>query len=312
MTPMVPVDVFGELVLAKMEKFNPSGSHKDRPARLIVRSLLRSGNLPGRLIVSSSGNFANAVAYHTQGEGVGLTVVTDVLSPPAFAALLRTYPHVDVRVVDNPDASGSHLAARLKLIERLREATPTAVVIDQYTDRRLPIAYEESLAREVVIQAGDTVGAVFVPVGTGATLSGLLRYRARNGMHWPVFAVDADGSNLFRCAQGVKRRLSGYGNAGPTKIVSELAGEPYYVVHVSDSRAVDMCHRAWQRDRLSVGPSSGATLSAVARVLERRPDLLPHTGPIVAILPDGGQNYASTVFDEGWLSSVGLSSVPAV
>ncbi len=310
-TPIVQVELTFGWALAKLEKFNDSRSHKDRSGRLIAQSFRRTRR-PGtqrRYLVSSSGNFATAIAYHTQEDEVEVIVITDVLSPRGFVDGLKAYPHVRVIVVNEPDATGSHVDARLKMIERLMQENPDSINIDQYNDRRLPIAYEETLAPEIDAQLGNDAGSVFLPAGTGATLHGLLNYKRKYGRRWRVFAVDAEGSNLFRPPQGAKRRLPGYGNAKPTGLIRELNDEPFHVVHVTDHEAIAMCHRLWQKGRLFVGPSSGATMAAIEKVLVRRPDLIPDYGYPVAILPDGGEHYVTTVFNDDWLIENGFGQI---
>ena len=79
---------FGGHLYAKLEALNPGGSIKDRPAREILASALRGGEVgPGTLIVeSSSGNMgiglAQACAYH----GLRLICVVVRLSLPSARA----------------------------------------------------------------------------------------------------------------------------------------------------------------------------------------------------------------------------------
>ena len=139
-TPLMELDLGPGLgyVLAKLEMYNPSGSHKDRPGRLITGALRHNGLLkPGaRLLVPSSGNFAGSIAYHTATDRVEVVTITDVLSPVEFRDRLRNYPHVRVEVVNDPNETGSHLKARLRLLDDLRLQHPDAIEINQYRDRR--------------------------------------------------------------------------------------------------------------------------------------------------------------------------------
>jgi cysteine synthase A len=302
-TPLQPLTIAGREVLCKLEGLNPSGSHKDRPARALVESLRAGGRLTSgavcRLLVSSSGNFARAVAHHTAAEaGVEVVVVTDVLSPAPLIRGLQVYPHVRVIVVNEPDATGSHLLARKRVIRDLLAGDPASIFLDQYDNPLIPAAYEQSLAPEIERQAPGRLRNLFVPVGTGATLSGLLRHRRKSGRGWRAFAVDAEGSGLFRPPRhGTRRGLSGYGNGHPTGLLREAWEEIDHVVYVADREALLMCRWLMRRHGLCVGPSSGATLAAVAKVAARRRDLLPPGELSLAILPDRGDCYGELLND---------------
>jgi threonine synthase len=99
-TPPQQIRVCGRPVLCKLEREHESGSHKDRAARLLVESLRRHGHR-ARLLVSSSGNFARAIAHHTRRENAVVTVVTDVLSPCSLLAPLQEYPHIRMVVMSS-------------------------------------------------------------------------------------------------------------------------------------------------------------------------------------------------------------------
>ena len=310
-TPIVAFETQTTSVLAKLEQCNPSGSHKDRPARLIIEALFRSGRLSpdARLLVSSSGNFARAIAYWTASSGVLVEVYTDVLSSAGQISSLWAFPHVRVNVIDEPDATGSHLKARLRLIAEAQSRDPKAVFIDQYQNFLLPLAYEQTLAQEIEEQTRGDVSAVFVVVGTGATLNGILQYKIQHAARWRVIAVDAAGSALFHVPpSGTKRRLPGYGNGLRTGLVKALPAGLDYVVHVTDWDVVMACHEM-RRIGLNVGPSSGAIVAAVDYVAQFRPELLGGYGRPLLIMPDGGEHYEDTVYSPEWLCSKGLGGM---
>lgn len=286
----------GHTIHCKLECENSAGSHKDRPARWLLTHLRSAGRIGGdgtrQLLVSSSGNFAKAIAYHSLGDKVEIVVVTDVLSPHGFIEQLSAFPHVHVHVVDEPDSTGSHLAARLRLVDQLLKQNPDMIFIDQYKNPLIPEAYEKTLGPELTAQIGGEMGAVFLPIGTGGTLNGLIHHRANRGGSWSFFAVDAEGSGLFRPPlHGAIRTLSGYGNGRPTNLLEEVHDLIDHVVFVTDVEAISMCRRMHRTEGLCIGPSAGATLAAFEKTALRRPDLLPSDLPRVAILPDRGDVY---------------------
>jgi cysteine synthase A len=295
--------------LAKLENHNPTGSHKDRAAPFYVDALAATGRLRAgsEILISSSGGYGRSLAQETLHRNVKLHVITDVLSSPGQIRSLANFPHVRVTVVDDPDETGSHLAARKRLIQELLRQDATRVFADQYDNFILPMAYAETLAPEIYRQTHGLVSAIFVVVGTGATQNGILQYKVQHGVRWRVIAVDAVGSALFHTAPaGAKRRLPGYGNGLRTGLVAALPKGLDAVVHVRDEEVVAACQHL-RREGLMLGPSSGAAVAALDYVVGSHPELLSGPGMPVLIMPDGGEHYLETVYDDGWLRSKGLN-----
>lgn len=314
-SPIQEVAAGGRSVVCKLEKYNPSGSHKGHASRGIVEDLWARGVIrygqQTRLIVPSSGNFAVGMCDHAlEHKGVELDVVTDTLSPHAFTERLRNYPRVQAHVVNNPDETGSHIRARLEKIRDLVKLDPDRVgtrrntrtfIVDQYDNPRVPVAYEGTLVTEFFQQMQGDVSAVFAAAGTCGLLGGFELYRRKRGLSFPIFAVDADGSCLARRPRhGACRRLPGYGNGIVTGLARAVIPNIEFWAYVEDHEAVEMCHRLVRRNHLLVGPSSGAILAAVEKVAQCHPELIP-AGNIIAVLPDGGEVYADSIFDAEWL-----------
>jgi cysteine synthase A len=153
----------------------------------------------------------------------------------------------------------------------------------------------------------EDLAAVFVAVGTGGLANAPVNFRQRFGLNYKIFAVDADGSCLARPPRhGARRRLSGYGNGKDTFLAAQVRPYLDHWIFVDDEEAVAMCHRVLRDQSLCVGPSSGAVLAAIEKMTTWRSHVLPKTGNVVAILPDGGEPYSQTVFNPSWLRRNGL------
>ena len=278
-----------------MEQFNPSGSHKDRPGKLITSSLRQtgrfapSGGKKPTFGVLSSFNFANAIAFYTVDDHGELVVVTDLLSSPESRAALRAYPHVRLKVVNKPDASGSHVHARRDWLARFQEKVPSTIFIDQYRDRRVPLAYETTLCREIDEQTDGYVGAIFVRLEPLASLT-VFWYSLKHDRRWPSSRSMLRGLVCFGHPQRTSAQFPGYSNGDPQHWFKKSARRPYAftVVHVDDHHAASVCHRLRGTTRSAARAVREATVAAVEQVVRLRPDLIPDSGRIVAIIPDGG------------------------
>jgi cysteine synthase A len=304
-TPLVDLWFAGWPVKLKLEKDNPSGSHKYRPAEKLAQNLYHRGIIGNGnetlFVMPSSGNAARAFAHCTVGMNVKLLVVTDVLSPREQPLSLTRYQHVEIEVINSPDETGSHVRARRAFIDAFLRKQPEAILIDQYASSFYPLGYF-SLIKE--IEAQCTPSAVFVPVGTAATLLSLAKFRETHRRGWKLFGVDADGSALFSKPIG-KRLNSGYGNGAPTEWSRLARPSVDAVIRVPDDAAISACHWMSATQGLHLGASSGATLAAF-RWATRHVNI-PAGGLPVLVMPDSGDLYASTVYSDAWLGGHGFS-----
>ena len=69
------------------------------------------------------------------------------------------------------------------------------------------------------------------------------------------------------------------------------------VVLVNDLECVVGCRRLVARESILAGGSSGAVVAALERLL----DTIPGSANCVLILPDRGERYLETIYDDDWV-----------
>jgi len=72
---------------------------------------------------------------------------------------------------------------------------------------------------------------------------------------------------------------------------------------VRDEEAFAFCRAFAAATGLKVGGSGGAVLAACGRYLQEHPAL----EQVVCVCADNGENYASSIFSDDWLTQQGLS-----
>jgi cysteine synthase A len=281
---------------AKIEALNPGGSIKDRPALGILEDALACGRIgPQTVIVeSSSGNMgiglAQACCYH----GLRFLCVVDSKTTQQNLRVMQAYG-AEIDVVDTPDPqSGELLQARLKRVEALLAAIPGSFWPNQYTNPSNPAAHYRSTMQEIAGALDVPVDFLFVPTSTCGTVRGCGEYVRDHGLPTKVLAVDAVGSLIFS-DQKAHRRIPGLG-AGIKPPLCDV-GLIDQVVHVSDLDCVVGCRRLVAREAILAGGSSGGVLAAVERLAAS----IPAAATCVAILPDRGERYLDTIFDDAWV-----------
>lgn len=285
-------------VLAKLEMLNPCGSMKDRPARYIVEQGLREGTLrPGmRLVESTSGNLGVALAVVARMHGLSFTAVVDPNTSATNLRLLDLFG-ADVEMVTEPDEAGGYLHTRVRRAQDYAEADPEVVWINQYANERNWRAYYDTVGAELLQQAPGPIDYLVGPVSTTGSLQGTARRLRESYPEMRVVAVDAVGSVIFGTAPG-KRRIPGFGASRVPEIFSP--GEIDEVVHVGDRESTSGCRRLVEAEGILAGGSSGAVIAALDGLVER----LPGPARVLTVLPDRGERYLDTVFDDAWAEAL--------
>ncbi|GHF91610.1 MULTISPECIES: 2,3-diaminopropionate biosynthesis protein SbnA [Amycolatopsis] len=295
-TPLVALDRIGKglRVFAKMEKFNPGGSVKDRTALHMLQGALRAGALvPGRSVVveSTSGNLGVGLAQLCAYFGLDLVCVVDTRTTAQTIALLRAYG-ATVELVTEP-VDGDLLGARIARVRELLAQLPDAFWPDQYANPLNPAAHEQTM-REIADALDGRVDYLFCSVSTGGTMRGCADYIRRHGLTTELVAVDAAGSAIFHVpTEG--RLLPGHGAGRRPPLVDPSAVRE--VVHVTDLECVRACRDLVAREAILAGGSSGATVAALGKLRDR----IPAGSVCVLVFPDDGNRYLDTIYSDHWV-----------
>jgi N-(2-amino-2-carboxyethyl)-L-glutamate synthase len=285
-------------IFAKVERFNPGGSIKDRPAASMLLGKIRNGELqPARSVVieSSSGNLAVGLAQICRYFGIGFICVVDPKTTNHNIAILRAYGAA-VDMVTEPDPlTGEYLPVRLRRVQHLVATTPHAFSPNQYVNPLNPRAHEVTM-REIAEALHGQVDYLFCATSTTGTLSGCSAYVREHGLPTKIVAVDAVGSVLFGDQQAGLRLIPGHGASVRPELFDPSAADK--VVHVTDLECVVGCRRLTLLEAILAGGSSGAVVAA----LEKMSNIIPDGANCVLILPDGGDRYLDTIYSDSWVS----------
>ncbi|WP_433528258.1 2,3-diaminopropionate biosynthesis protein SbnA [Micromonospora sp. CA-263727] len=300
-TPLVELTRLGEAgrfrAFAKLEGVNPGGSMKDRVALRIVREAIRSGQIvTGRtvLIESSSGNLGIGLAHMCAYFGIRFICVVDPRSNAQNIAIMRALGAEVEMVTETDPATGEYLPARIARARELAATTPNGFWTDQYSNPLNAQAHHDTM-REITEAAGP-VDLLFCPTSSCGTLRGCADYIRAHGLPTRIVAVDAVGSVIFGQPAG-PRLIPGHGAAVRPKLYGE--GLADRVVHVDDADCVVGCRRLARREAILAGGSSGAVVAALDQVR----DQIPPGATCVLILPDRGERYLDTIYNDAWVNT---------
>jgi len=301
-TPMVRLSRIhppGNLI-AKVEYVNPGGSIKDRIGLAMIERAEEMGLLhPGDTIVEpTSGNTGVGLAMAAALRGYRLIAVMADKQSKEKQDLLRAYgAEVVVCPTDvDPEDPRSYYSVAADLAARPGHFRP-----DQYSNPANPDAHLRTTGPEIWRQTDGQIDVLVAGIGTGGTITGVARYLKEQRPAVWVVGVDPQGSiYTAESADDVTTYLTeGVGEDFWPDTFDRTLVDEYEMV--TDAEAFAMTRRLVREEAMLAGGSSGMAVEGAARVARRRPDDL-----VVVIVPDGGRNYLSKIFDDDWMASHGF------
>jgi len=292
------------LLLAKLEMLNPGGSVKDRIGLPMIEAAERDGMLQpgGTIIEPTSGNTGHGLAIAAALKGYRCIFVMADKQSTEKQALLRAYGAEVVLCPTNvaPESPESYYS----VAARLARDIPGAFKPDQYWNDENPKAHEKTTGPEIWEQTEGRLTHFVASVGTGGTITGAARYLKERKPDLVVVGADPEGSVL----------------SGDTArpYLTEGVGEDFFPgtfdpaivdrwVRVSDRDAFAAARRLTREEGILSGESSGTALVAARELVRELVD--GGSGPdaiVLMLLPDGGRNYLSKLYNDEWMRVNGL------
>lgn len=276
-------------LLVKVEFFNPGGSVKDRIALAMIEKAEKDGVLkPGGLIVEpTSGNTGVGLAWVGAVKGYHVILTMPETMSIERRKLAAAY---GAEIVLTPGSEGMK-GAIAKAKEIVAQNAGSFLPL-QFENTANPAIHKVTTAEEIWADTDGKVDIFVAGVGTGGTVSGVAEgLKSHNSAIKAVAVEPATSAVLSGNAPG-PHKIQGIG-AGfvPKNFHGEAIDE---ILPVSNEDAIAGARRL-ARGGILTGFSSGAALHAAIEVA-KRPENAGKT--IVALLPDTGERYLSTVLYE--------------
>ena len=311
-TPLVRLNRLAQgtraTVLAKIEGRNPAYSVKDRIGAAMIWDAEKRGLLgPGRAIVEpTSGNTGIALAFVAAARGIPITLTMPESMSIERRKLLVAY---GARLVLTEAAKGMNGA--VAKAEEIVASDPSRYFMpQQFKNPANPKVHEETTGPEIWEDTAGRIDILVSGVGTGGTITGVSRHiKKTRGKAITSVAVEPAASPLItqkRAGEPLKpapHKIQGIGaNFIPDVLDLSLVDA---VETITNEEAVEFARRLTKEEGILSGISCGAA-AAVAVRLAKRPANAGKT--IVAILPDAGERYLSSVLFDGMFDAQGVAA----
>lgn len=287
-TPLVRINRMNDgsgVILAKLEKQNPAGSVKDRPALNMIEEAERAGliNKDTVIIEPTSGNTGIGLALVCAIRGYRMILTMPETMSLERRKLLSAY---GAELILTEGAKG--MQGAVDKANELQEKIKNSFIPQQFSNPSNPSAHSTT-AEEIWQDTEGKVDIIVAGVGTGGTISGIAKALKAKNPNIKSVAVEPLSSPLLSKGFAGAHKIQGIGaNFIPENFDKSVVDE---VIAVSNDDAILTARELPKKEGILAGISSGAALWA-ANELSKRPE--NKNKFIVVIFPDSGERYLSS------------------
>ena len=274
----------------KVEYFNPGGSVKDRLALGIIEDAERRGTLkPGQTVVeATSGNTGIALAMVCASRGYPYVAIMADSFSVERRQIMRGF---GAKVVLTPAAErGSGMVRKAEALA----AEHGWFLARQFENPANPAYHRQTTGPEILSDfAGKQLDYFVTGWGTGGTMTGAGQVLKAARPELKVIACEPTDAQLLGGAEFKPHKIQGW---TPDFVPAVLDRTIFDDRHpITDAEAIASARALAHKEGLFVGISSGSTFAAALKTAEKA----AKGSVILAMLPDSGERYLSTVLFEG-------------
>ena len=174
-------------ILAKLERFNPGGSVKDR----ICLSMIEDAESKG--LIKKGATIVEPTSGNT---GIGLAMIAAIkgykciLTMPETMSVERIYilKSYGAEVILTPGADG--MSGAIRKAEEILKKRPNSFMPQQFKNPANPEIHRKATAKEILEDTGGNLDAFVAGVGTGGTITGVGEVLKKHNAKIKVIAVE--------------------------------------------------------------------------------------------------------------------------
>ncbi len=274
----------------KVESFNPGGSVKDRLALGVVLDAEEKGLLkPGDTICEcTSGNVGIAFAMVAAARGYNFVAIMGDGYSIERRKIIRIYGGKVILVPSKIGSSGGN-----KIADDLskKHGWFRAKQFDNFAN---PDFHRVTTGSEILSDfAGKRLNYFVSGFGTAGTITGVgqMLKRARPDVH--IVATEPQNAAVLGGQKWNVHEIQGWAPDFVPSILDQSVIDE--LTTIDQVQAIDTARELASKEGIFVGISSGGTVATALSVAKKAPE----GSVILAMLPDTGERYLSTVLMEG-------------
>lgn len=267
-------------VYAKLEKYNPAGSMKDRAAYFMIKGALERKKIHAQatIIEPTSGNTGIALACLANYYHLNCIIVMPKSVSLERRKLIQDY-HAQLCLVDGG------MKECVQMAQKIKDEIPNSCILSQFDNEDNIDAHYKTTGPEILKDLPD-VDVVIDGIGTGGSISGIGKLMKEQKRKVLIIGVEPASSPLISKNEAHPHKIQGIGaNFIPHNFKREYVDE---IMVVTDEDAIATSQEMVKEEGIFVGISSGAALHAALQLKKKKEFI---NKKIVVIMPDGGERY---------------------
>jgi cysteine synthase A len=271
-------------VWLKLERANPGGSIKDRIGLAMIEDAERRGVLKKGMVIiePTSGNTGIGLAIVAAVKGYRLILVMPESMSVERRRIMAAYgAEFDL----TPREKG--MKGAIARAQELVGQTPNSWMPQQFENPANTEVHRRTTAREILYDFPEGLDYLITGVGTGGHITGCAEVLKEKMPKLKAFAVEPAKSAVISGGAPSPHKIQGIGAGFIPAILNTKILDG--TIQVTEEEAFGYAVRVAKEEGVFVGPSSGATLAAVAKKI---PEIAPGSR-ILAFCYDTGERYLS-------------------
>lgn len=270
-------------IYVKLEKYNLTGSVKDRAALSMIEAAEKAGILkPGSIIVEpTSGNTGIALAAIGKIKGYKVIIIMPETMSEERRKIIKTFGAELILTEGSKGMNGA-----ISKVMELAQSDEIYFVPQQFENIYNPQKHYETTAVEILKDIPD-LDAFVAGVGTGGTIVGIGKRLKKEKNDIKIYAVEPSESPVLSGGKAGPHKIQGIGAGFIPKIYDSTYVDE--VITIDSEEAFDMVRKVLENEGIFLGISSGASICAALKIGKK----LGKGKKVLAISPDGGEKYMS-------------------
>jgi cysteine synthase A len=271
-------------VYVKLEKFNPSGSVKDRAAYNMIVEAEKEGRLKkgATIIEPTSGNTGIGLAMNAAARGYRCILIMPDNMTKERINILKAY---GAEVVLTP--AEEKMPGAIRKAKELAERIPDSFIPMQFENKANPDIHRTTTALEILRQMDEKLDVFVATAGTGGTITGTGEVLKEHLPNLRVVVVEPKGSPVLSGGKPGPHKLVG---TSPGFIPSILNQQVYdEIMQCEDEDALHTMRELAAKEGILVGPSAGGAVYAALQEAKKQ----GKGKRVLAIAADSGERYLS-------------------
>lgn len=281
-TPMIKLP--NENIYLKIEKFNPGGSIKDRPALGMIldaenKKILTNDSI---IIEPTSGNTGIGLAIVGRLKGYRVVIVMPETMSIERRNYIKAFGAELILTDGKKGMSGAIEKAKEYVKNDKRYFMP-----DQFNNNVMSEVHYETTALEIIKDL-DQIDIFTAAVGTGGTFTGISKRLKEYNSKIISVAVEPKNSAVLSGDKAGSHRIQGIGAGFIPAVYNQNYADD--ILKIEDEEAEKTAVEISLNTGILVGISTGANIAAARKLAKK----YGKNKKIVTIAPDGGEKYLST------------------